>query len=72
MVDLSKFASNKKILSNIISLSYKQFWNQTLTFVYIYIYIYMWGSKNLDLCIGLKSHILLTIRPRKRNHGGAP
>ena len=39
MVDLSKFASNKKILSNIISLSYKQFWNQTLTFVYIYIYI---------------------------------
>ena len=68
MVDLSKFASNKKILSNIISLSYKQFWNQTLTFVYIY----MWGSKNLDLCIGLKSHILLTIRPRRRNHGGAP
>ena len=44
MVDLSKFASNKKILSNIISLSYKQFWNQTLTFVYIYIYIYICGG----------------------------
>ena len=28
----------------------------------------MWGSKNLSLCIGLKSHTLIIIRPRRRNH----
>ena len=39
--------------------------------IFIYIFnILLWGSKNLGPCIGLKSHILSTIRPRRRNHGG--
>ena len=39
--------------------------------IFIYIFnILLWGSKNLGPCIGLKSHILSTIRPMRRNHGG--
>ena len=33
MVDLSKFTSNKKILSEIVALGYKQVCNQTLSYI---------------------------------------
>jgi len=37
MVDFSIFISNKKILSEIIVLSYKQFCNQILSFYFDYV-----------------------------------
>ena len=36
------------------------------------LYMFMWGSKNLSLGVGLKSHILIIIRPRRRNHEREP
>ena len=43
---------------------------QSRNSIYQDTYSLLWVSKNLGPCVGLKSHILSTIRPRRINHGG--
>ena len=57
---------------NIVIKLFVKFFFKKINIVINYWEYLAWGSKNLGLCIGLKSHILLTICPRRRNHGGAP
>ena len=39
--------------------------------VYLFVYIYC-GGQNLSLCVGLGSHSLITLRPRRRKHEKGP